>query len=60
MVIKEAKINRLSYCSIPIEIFSSQDLPLAIASGFIYRIDDDYYLVTNWHNFTGKNPNNEG
>lgn len=29
---------------------------LASATGFIYERNEKLYLITNWHNLTGKNP----
>lgn len=28
----------------------------AIATGFLWRAETDWFLVTNWHNVTGRNP----
>lgn len=53
---KEAKLDKLSYTSIPLKILSPTGIILAVCTGFIYVKDNQHYLVTNWHNFTGKNP----
>lgn len=29
---------------------------LSIGSGFIYQLDNDYFIVTAWHNLTGRHP----
>ncbi len=36
--------------------FSETDIIFSTASGFIYFHNDKYYLITNWHNVTGRNP----
>lgn len=32
------------------------DSILSAATGFIYQFQSDHYLITNWHNVTGRNP----
>ena len=32
------------------------DTELAVATAFIYRVGDTFYLVSNWHCFAGRNP----
>ena len=34
----------------------STDTVIAYFTGFTYRFNNDIYLITNWHNFSGKNP----
>lgn len=53
--ISQVKLDPLSYYSIPLKIFSCQKI-LASCTGFFYKLDNRYYLITNWHNFTAKNP----
>jgi len=36
--------------------FRETDSVLSSGTGFIYKYDNDYYLVTNWHNVSGRNP----
>ncbi len=36
--------------------FSQTDTIFSTASGFIYSIDQRTYLITNWHNVSGRNP----
>lgn len=45
----------LSRTSLFIEIFSGE-YKLGIATGFIYRKEDQNFLITNWHNVTGRHP----
>lgn len=54
--IKTVSLDKLSYVAIPLKILSIEDIHLATCTGFIYEVDKGYYLITNWHNFTGKNP----
>jgi hypothetical protein len=52
-----ASLDKLSYVAIPLLILSGRDNILSICTGFIYEKDSKYYLISNWHCFTGKNPN---
>lgn len=36
--------------------FTPTDLVISSGTGFIYSKNNDFYLITNWHNVTGKNP----
>lgn len=36
--------------------FKPTDTVLAWGTGFTYKLQDKYYLITNWHNVTGRNP----
>lgn len=36
--------------------FTPTDLVISSGTGFVYSRKDKYYLITNWHNVTGKNP----
>jgi hypothetical protein len=36
--------------------FTKTDLVISSGTGFIYRSSDEYFLITNWHNVSGKNP----
>lgn len=36
--------------------FRETDSVLSSGTGFIYKFEDDFYLITNWHNVSGKNP----
>jgi hypothetical protein len=54
---KEIFPNQLSFTSIPITMyFDETRQKLASATGFIYERNEKLYLITNWHNVTGKNP----
>jgi len=37
--------------------FNETDLVISSGTGFIYKCDDIYYLITNWHNVAGRDPN---
>jgi hypothetical protein len=48
----------LSLTTVQIAIgFLETDTIFSTATGFIYKLGDDHYLITNWHNVTGRNPN---
>ena len=36
--------------------FKQTDVVLSSGTGFIYKHEDNFYLITNWHNVSGKNP----
>jgi len=38
--------------------FTETDIIFSTATAFIYLYNDKYYLITNWHNVTGRNPLN--
>jgi S1-C subfamily serine protease len=42
--------HQLHFC------FTATDLVISSGSGFIYAKDETSYLITNWHNVAGKNP----
>ena len=48
-------IDYLSYTSIYIEIYFNDTL-ITKDSGFFYNKQNKYYLVTNWHVLSGRNP----
>ena len=49
------KPNFLSLIPIKTEFFFN-DTNLAIGTSFFYEIDNNLYLISNWHNFAGRNP----
>lgn len=54
---KEITINPLSFVSIPINMrFGETNQTLASGTCFFYKRNSKYYIITNWHNVTGKNP----
>lgn len=54
---KEIFPNPLSFTSIPITMyFNETRQKLASATGFVYERNEKLYIITNWHNVTGKNP----
>lgn len=36
--------------------FTETNIIFSTATGFIFKYDDKYYLITNWYNVTGRNP----
>ena len=51
----EIKIDR--YSLVPFFVkFKFGDQVLANATAFFYKFGDDLYLISNWHNFSGRNP----
>lgn len=49
--------NTLSQYPILITMLGSEgELELAIGTGFLYLVEDTYFLITNGHNVTGVNP----
>jgi len=36
--------------------FTETDIIFSTGTGFIFIYNDKYYLITNWHNVTGRNP----
>jgi len=48
-------IDPYSAAAIPLQMFFN-DTELGIGTGFIWRANNQNFLITNWHNFTGKNP----
>jgi S1-C subfamily serine protease len=47
-------IDRFSLCTIPLEILANEK-PIGVATGFIWKLQEKHYLVTNWHVITGRN-----
>ncbi|MBY0260129.1 serine protease [Methylobacterium sp.] len=54
-MIKGNKFDILSYSSTKLELIF-QNSTIATGSGILWRSNGKLFLVTNWHNFTGKNP----
>jgi len=48
-------LDEYSLAAAPIALYFDTTL-LATATGFFWRFDGKAYLITNWHNVTGKNP----
>ena len=36
--------------------FKETNAVLSSGTGFIYKFEDDYFLITNWHNVSGRHP----
>jgi len=54
--ILSVKLDPLSYVAIPLKILAKNGDILGICTGFLYEYKKSYYLITNWHNFTARNP----
>jgi hypothetical protein len=50
----EAKLDFYTFTTTPIGLFS-QGSYLASSTGFVYKRSDKYYLISNWHVFSGRN-----
>jgi hypothetical protein len=46
-------IDQFSLSTTPIELYFNQTV-LGTATGFVWNIADNFYLVTNWHVVTGR------
>jgi hypothetical protein len=51
-----ASIDEYSVAAIPLTLICRGN-NLSTASGFFYRHDGEYYLVSNWHVLSGRHPN---
>ncbi|WP_255079595.1 serine protease [Lacihabitans sp. CCS-44] len=49
------KPHYLSLCTLKL-LLNFNETELAIGTGFIYSHKEKLYLITNWHNVTGRNP----
>jgi hypothetical protein len=54
--VKTVSLDRMSYVAIPLSILSETGQCVAQCTGFTYWRNERYYLITNWHCFTGKHP----
>lgn len=54
-IINVRNIDLLSFVSCPIEMLF-QDQIIAQGTGFVWRNQSNAFIITNWHNLTGKNP----
>lgn len=48
-------IDPYSVSTVPLEMFFN-DTYLSLGTGFVWRMENDLFLITNWHNLSGKNP----
>lgn len=55
MLDKVIEINPISAASLFIEMMYDE-ISLAKGTGFYYKYNDSRYLVSNWHNFSGRDP----
>jgi len=49
-------IDEFSLTTVPIDIHFNEQL-LSSATAFTWEHHDKHYLITNWHNVSGRNPN---
>ena len=55
MTPRKITVDKLSKTSLLLRMMFDNNL-LATATGFIYKDNEQYYLITNWHNVAGKDP----
>ncbi|TGS65556.1 hypothetical protein EN844_19370 [Mesorhizobium sp. M3A.F.Ca.ET.201.01.1.1] len=48
-------IDSYSVSTVPLEMLFNQT-NLSQGTGFIWKVGNDFFLITNWHNLSGKNP----
>src|SRR5688500_2195577 len=48
-------IDQYSVAARPIEMFFEQT-HLSLGTAFVWKQDSQHYLITNWHNVSGKDP----
>ena len=46
--------NPLSFSSVKLDLFSKDGVHLNTASGFVIEVNNQHYLITNWHVVSGK------
>jgi hypothetical protein len=51
----QPRIDPVSPSIVPLELIYDEKL-LAHGTGFVWVHKDEYFLITNWHNFTGQHP----
>ena len=51
-------IDEFSLVTVPLEL-RFNDQPLAKATGFTWNRGNTHYLITNWHNVSGRDPNTD-
>ena len=56
LAISMPTIDQYSVAAIPIEMYFN-DTFLSIGTAFLWAQDDRLFLITNWHNVSGKDPN---
>jgi hypothetical protein len=49
------KIDRFSLCTVPLDLLANNTPMGVVATGFIWKSREQYYLITNWHVITGRN-----
>ncbi len=49
-------IDHYSVAAIPVEMLFN-DTYLSVGTAFVWAQDDKFFLITNWHNVSGKDPN---
>jgi hypothetical protein len=49
-------IDEYSVAAIPIEMFFNST-PLSLGTAFLWEKEGKYWLITNWHNLSGRDPN---
>lgn len=49
-------IDEYSLAAIPIQMFFNET-ELSLGTAFVWQAGNDHFLITNWHNVSGRNPN---
>jgi hypothetical protein len=49
-------IDEYSLAAIPIEMLFDRT-KLSVGTAFVWKVDEAYWLITNWHNVSGRDPN---
>jgi hypothetical protein len=47
-------LDRFSLCTVPITQLANHS-PMASATAFVWKLNHQHYLITNWHVITGRN-----
>lgn len=48
-------IDQYSLATVPLEMFFN-DTHLAMGTGFVWKAGEQFFLITNWHNLSGRDP----
>ena len=51
-------IDEFSLTTVPIDLYFNEQ-PLSKGSAFTWERDNKHYLITAWHNVSGRNPNTD-
>jgi hypothetical protein len=51
-------IDEFSLTTVPIDLYFNEQ-PLSKGTAFTWQHDNEHYLITNWHNVSGRDPNTD-